>query len=268
VPALGARPPPEVGVSWIMPARDIDEVIELLQRRITAYVRRGSPLAYFAALYRAVTVRVRTGIALGAFDDGARMNRFDTIFGNRYFAALEEHEAGRLAPRAWRVAFAAEVAPGLTILQHALLGVNAHINFDLPFAAVAAAPGAALPSLSRDYVMINTILAGALDDVQGVIGRFSPLLHVLDHVGGRTDEKLAGFSVVAARDEAWHEATRLALESGVELERATRSLDRRTALVADHLILPGGPLGLALQLVAATESRDIGAVTDALMALN
>ena len=132
------------------------------------------------------------------------------------------------------MAFAAETQPGLTILQHALLGVNAHINFDLPFSAVAAAPVAALPSLARDYDVINAILRAVLDEVQAVIGRFSPLLHVLDDVGGRTDEAIAGFSVVAARDEAWHEACRLALESGVELERATRSLDRRTALVGNH----------------------------------
>lgn len=250
-----------------MQARDIDEVIELLEGRIALYVRRGSPLAYFASLYRAVTVRVRTGIAHGAFDDGPRMNRFDTIFGNRYFAALDELEAGRPPPRAWRVAFNAETRPGLTILQHALLGVNAHINFDLPFAAVATAPGLALPSLARDYQVINAILANVLDEVQEVIGRFSPLLHVLDHVGGRTDERIASFSVVVARDEAWHEASRLALESGADIERATRSLDRRAALIGDHLLLPGGPLGIALQLVAATESRDITAVTEGLRAL-
>ncbi|HWO10490.1 MAG TPA: DUF5995 family protein [Polyangiaceae bacterium] len=249
-----------------MQARDIDEVIELLEQRVALYVRQGSPLAYFPALYRAVTVRVRTGIARGAFDDGPRMNRFDTIFGNRYFAALEALEAGR-PPRAWRVAFSAEAQPGLTILQHALLGVNAHINFDLPFAAVATAPGAALPSLERDYAMINAILVGVLDEVQGVIGRFSPLLHVLDHVGGRSDEQLLTFSIVVARDEAWHEANRLALESGADLERATRSLDRRAALLGDRLLLPGGPLGLALQLVAATERHDIGAVTDAFRTL-
>lgn len=250
-----------------MQARDIDHVIELLEGQVRDYVRRRSPLAYFSALYRAVTVRVRAGIANGAFDDGLRMNRFDTIFANRYFAALEEFTAGRLPPRAWRVFFAAEARPGLTILQHALLGVNAHINFDLPFAAVAVAPGSALPSLLHDYQLINAILARVLDEVQGVLGRFSPLLHVLDQVGGRTDEKLANFSVVVARDEAWHEATRLALESGVELERATRSLDRRAALLGDHLLLPGGPLGLALQLVAATESQDVAAVTDGLLAL-
>lgn len=250
-----------------MPARDIDEVILLLDSQIAAYLDRRSPLAYFTALYRTVTVRVRSGIEGGVFEDGERMNRFDTEFGNRYFAALDALADGRDPPKAWRVAFAAESRSGTAILQHALLGVNAHINFDLPFAAVATAPGAALPALWKDYDAINRILASTFEDVQGVIGRFSPLLHVLDHIGGRHDEAVASFSIVAARDEAWHEATRLALESGSGLERATRSLDRRAALVGDRLILPGGPLGLALALIADTESRDVVAVTEAIVAL-
>jgi Family of unknown function (DUF5995) len=250
-----------------MPARNIDEVILFLDRQIAEYVERRSPLAYFGALYRAVTIRVRTGIERGTFEDGPRMDRFDTAFGNRYFAALAALKAGLLPPRAWRVVLDAEARPSTTILQHVLLGVNAHVNFDLPFAAVAAAPGAALLSLRKDYDAINAILTGVFSEVQDVIGRFSPLLHVLDHVGGRSDEAVANFSIVTARDEAWHEASRLALESGSELERATRSLDRRSALIGDHIILPGGPVGLAFQLIADTESHDVASVASALIAL-
>ncbi|HTV17248.1 MAG TPA: DUF5995 family protein [Polyangiaceae bacterium] len=249
-----------------MPARDIDEVVLLLDRQIATYLDRRSPLAYFAALYRAITIRVRRGIELGTFEDGPRMDRFDTAFGNRYFAALDAVADGREPAKSWRVAFGAESRPCTAILQHILLGVNAHINFDLPFAAVAAAPGASLPGLWNDYDAINRIIAETYDEVQTLIGRFSPLLHVLDHVGGNTDEAVVNFSIVAARDEAWHEATRLARESGASIERATRSLDRRAALVGDRLILPGGPIGLALQLIADTESRDVIAVAEALIA--
>jgi hypothetical protein len=86
-------------------------------------------------------------------------------------------------------------------------------------------------------------------------------------IPGAGAQGLEGHSRQTPRDEAWHEASRLALESGAGLERATRSLDRRAALVGDRLILPGGPLGLALQLIADTESRDVVAVTEAIIAL-
>jgi hypothetical protein len=250
-----------------MRAPDIDEVIGLLDGLIAGYRERQSTLAYFACLYRAVTLRVRSGIEQGAFEDGERMNRFDTDFGNRYFAALDAAASGHKPPKAWLAAFAAEARPKTTIVQHLLLGVNAHINFDLPFAAVAAAPGSALPGLRNDYLAINTILARTFAAAQSVIDEFSPLLHVLDQVGGRTDAAIATFSIETAREEAWHEATRLAIESGAQLERAARSLDRRAALLAETIILPGGLLGLAFELIASSESTKVTSITDALLAI-
>jgi hypothetical protein len=250
-----------------MAAQNIEEALVLLEGIIADYRARRSPLAYFPALYRAVTLRVKRGIARGEFEDGARMDRFDTLFANRYFAALDAQRGGVAAavPKAWRVAFGAEARAKTTILQHLLLGVNAHINFDLPFAASAVAPGAALPGLHADYLAINAILAAVYDEVQQVIDGLSPLLHILDHVGGRSDEAIANFSIVTARDEAWHEATRLNVESGDQLARSARSLDRRAALIGDRIILPGAPIGLAFELIARTESADVGTVTDALL---
>jgi hypothetical protein len=250
-----------------MPAQNIDEVIVLLERIIADYRDRQSPLAYFPALYRAVSLRVKRGIARGEFEDGPRMDRFDTMFANRYFAALDALRAGAgvAVPKAWRVAFGAETRAKTTILQHLLLGVNAHINFDLPFAASDVAPGPALPGLHSDYLAINAILAQVYDEVQEVVDGLSPLLHILDHVGGRTDEAVANFSIVTAREEAWHEATRLTVESGEQLARSARSLDRRAALIGDRIILPGAPIGLAFDLIACTESSNVPTVTDALL---
>ena len=45
-------------------------------------IERKDRVGYFAALYRQVTVEVRSAIHSGLFDDGPRMDRFDTLFGN------------------------------------------------------------------------------------------------------------------------------------------------------------------------------------------
>jgi hypothetical protein len=250
-----------------MPAADIDEVVTQLDGIIAHYRQRGSTLAYFPALYRGVTVRVRDGIRNGRFTNGDRMNKLDTRFANRYLAALEQWRATGTAPRAWRAAFSNEVRPLTMILQHLLLGMNAHINFDLPLATVDTALGADLPGLEADFLIINDILAEMLDEVQGVVNVFSPLLDVLDRVGGRTDEELCTFSIVNARDEAWHEAVRLAGESDARRERSILSLDRRVALLGERIILPGGPCGLAIDLIARTERSDVVAITDAMLAV-
>jgi len=248
-------------------ARNIDEVVSALDDIIAEQRARKSVLAYFPALYRAVTVRVRDGILNGQFDDGDRMNRLDTCFANRYFAAYDAWRNQAAPSRAWRIAFDAAAEPDLIILQHLLLGINAHINLDLPVAAVESVAGAPIQSLERDFLTINQILASLLDPVQATVDRFSPLLDVLDRVGGRTDEAVVNFSIKASRDEAWHEAVRLAGEPAEQRARSVFSLDRRVKLLAGLIRSPGGLCGPAVELIARMESRDVPAITDALLAI-
>jgi len=251
-----------------MPATDIDDVLVKLRSVIDRH--RGTPLALFPAVYRATTLRVKAGIQRGTFVDGARMGRFVTTFANRYLAALDASTPGTAdcPARAWQMAFDAAIRPHTMILQHVLLGMNAHINFDLPQAVIDAAGGGSVTDLQADFNAINDILAALLDPVQEVIDRFSPLLHILDDVGGRTDEELVTFSIRTARDEAWHEARRLADEVGEQRQRSILSLDRRVALLASSIIVPDGALGLATSLIARTESTDIVAVAEALLAID
>lgn len=249
-------------------AQNVDEVVVILDQIIAAYRERRSTLAFFPALYRAVTKRVQEGIRAGQFADGARFDRLDTTFANRYFAAIDALETGQEVPRAWQAAFDAEARPGILILQHLLLGMNAHINFDLPIATEGVARNADLSGLEQDFLAINAILADLLDKVQGVIDRFSPLLDILDRVGGRTDEAIVTFSIDTARDEAWHEATRLDGETPEVRERSILSLDRRVALLSERIIAPGGPVGLALELIARTEGSDVSSITDAIVAVD
>jgi len=250
-----------------MNARNIEEVIEELERVLARLRGRQSRLAFFAALYRAVTLRIARGIGQGQFEDGERMDRFDTAFANRYFAALDTLLVGGRPPKSWAIAFDAEQREGTMILQHLLLGINAHINFDLPLAAIAIAPGASLPGLRADFLAINTILADLLDAAQLAVGAVSPLLDILDRLGGRTDEQIVTFSLQNARDEAWHEATRLAMELEMQRARSILSLDRRVALLAERIILPDGLFGAAIALISRTEQFDVDAITERLLSI-
>ena len=247
-----------------MQATDIDDVLVKLSGVIAS--RRNSPLVFFPAVYRATTARVKAGIENGIFVDGPRMERFVTAFANRYLAALDA-QGGSGPARSWQVAFDAGARPHTMILQHVLVGMNAHINYDLPLVVIEVANGDKIANIEEDFNAINDILVDLLDPVQKVIDAFSPLLHILDKVGGRNDEELVTFSIRTARTEAWHEATRLADESPEQRERSRVSLDRRVALLASSIIVPDGALGLASSLIARTESTDIAAVTAAMLAI-
>jgi hypothetical protein len=206
-----------------MAAENIDDVVDGLAGIVREAGRAGDRIGYFAALYRQVTVEVRTAIHGGLFDDGARMDRFDTHFGNRYFEAHDAWRRARSGPRCWREAFGLLGDADTIIVQHLVLGVNAHINLDLAIAAARTSPGAAIRDLQRDFLLINDILGRVVLAVQDSIGALSPLMSLLDHVGARTDERILDFSIRQSREEAWYNAVLLAGQNEDERE-ATSAL--------------------------------------------
>ena len=192
------------------PAGTLDEVIARLDGIIETAQREQSRLGYFAALYRKMTVEVKRGIAAGRFEEGPRMERLDVIFANRYFEAWHQHRAGGQPVKCWRYAFAMAKQRRALILQHLLLGINAHINLDLSVAAAQTCPGNQYPALKRDFDEINNVLSNLLDEVQKEIAAVSPLFGLLDQVCGRSDEAISNFSLNRARTAAWLNGQRLA----------------------------------------------------------
>jgi hypothetical protein len=243
-----------------MRAQNIDEVVDGLAGIVREAARAGDRIGYFAALYRQVTVEVRTAIHSGLFDDGERMDRFDTAFGNRYFDAHDAWRRDRRGPRCWREAFGLLDDAGTVIIQHLLLGVNAHINLDLAVAAARTSPGGAIHELRRDFLLINDILGRVVLAVQHSVGALSPLLSLLDRVGARTDERILDFSIRQSREEAWYNAVLLAGQSQEEREATIDRLDVRAAVLARLVARPSGLVRPALELIRSTESDDIPAV--------
>jgi hypothetical protein len=114
-----------------MEAKNIDQVIQQLDDIIDWSIKSNSRLGYFAALYRKVTLKVKAGISDGLFEDGARMERLDVIFANRYLEAFEQNQKKVSPTRSWQLAFEASNQWWPMVLQHLLLAMNAHINLDL-----------------------------------------------------------------------------------------------------------------------------------------
>jgi len=222
-----------------MHATTIDDVIH----QLTAIVERSrettSRQGYFAALYRRVTIAVKEGIAAGRFQDGPRMERLDVIFANRCLEAYAQYQEGRACSQSWRVAFHQSSRWRPIILQHLLLGMNAHINLDLGIAAAQTVPGSALPGLERDFKEINMVLAEMTDSVKAGLNRVSPLLGWADRVGNRADDAIVNFSMKNARDAAWAFARKLApLDEGAQAA-AIAARDQEVARFARLISNPG-----------------------------
>lgn len=214
-------------------------------------------------MYRQTTRAVRDRVAAGGFDDGERMCGFVDRFAARYLDPLHDWRDGRPVPRCWKVAFGA--GRHEVVLQHLLLGMNAHINLDLAVVAAETCPGEAIHGLRDDFMAVNDILGSLMPTVRICIGRFSPLIDVLDRIGGGEDDEVLNFSVRVARDQAWSQA--LVLASTADPARRAElvdSLDRSVAVLGKVVASPGGLLQRAVDLVAATESDDVVAIIDAL----
>jgi hypothetical protein len=247
-----------------MPAHSIEDVLARIDAIVDRARREESRVGYFAALYRNVTASVQRGIVNGRFEDGTRMARLDVVFANRYLDAVEAFRASRPISRSWRIAFeAADSWPPL-VLQHLMLGMNAHIMLDLGIAAAETAPGSALPALERDFVEINRLLAEMVDDVQRRVAHVSPWMHVLDALGQRTDESLCGYCVGRARELSWGVARRLAPLDGAAREREIAVLDAVTAALALPIRTPPPTVRAALLGVRLRETADVSQVIDAL----
>jgi hypothetical protein len=247
-----------------MQANNIDQVLQLLASIIEDAKANDSRLGFFAALYRQVTLEVQRGIERGFFDDGPRMERFDTVFANRYLAALDAWQSGGTPTRSWKVAFTAMEQPQEIILQDLLVGMNAHINLDLGIAAAQICPGDEIQGLQGDFDKINQVLAALISGVETVIGRFSPLFGLLEKIGGKDAAEVLNFSMDAARQDAWAHAVILAHETPALQALTIEALDGKVSFLGRLIANPAGLAGKAVELIRATESDDVAAITDAL----
>lgn len=212
-----------------------------------------SRLGYFAALYRRVTRAVKDDIAAGMFEDGPRMERLDVIFASRYLDAYTTWQSSGEPTVAWRVAFEAAESWRPIVLQHLLVGMNAHILLDLGIAAARTSPGDALPALRNDFNQINSVLASLVDKVQAELAEIWPALAWIDRVGGRTEETVINFSMEVARDFAWKVATELAPLDEAAQEARIEALDAEVAALGRRIVHPGWLISSAALFVRVTE---------------
>jgi Family of unknown function (DUF5995) len=222
------------------PLTTIDEVLAQLDVIIDTARRRGSADGYFAALYRRVTATVQTRITQGGFADGRRMARFDVTFASRYIRAWHQHERGEKTTAAWAVALSCGTAFWPVVIQHLLLGMNAHINLDLGIVAAEIAPGPAIQDLKNDFDAINQLLGGLVGEVEDRMGTIWPGVRILIKAGGGVDEDIVNFSLSRAREAAWGVATTLAAEPDAGRRVAyIQSVDEFASLLGRGVLHPG-----------------------------
>ena len=114
----------------------IDAVIERMRALLAPLRAADRPRQYFHAVYLRTTIAVAEAIAGGGgFIDPDWAERWDVTFARLYLDALEADMSGG-GPRPGRGSSRSDDGRPCRPLNHVLLGMNAHINFDLARALV------------------------------------------------------------------------------------------------------------------------------------
>src|SRR5215207_1603545 len=245
-----------------MPPQTIEGIIARLERLIDDALRGRRRIGYFAALYERVTSNVRRALVAGdVFRDNPRMERLDVVFADRFLAAWDAFSAGREPTASWRVAFRALDDPGPLVVQHLMLGMNAHINLDLGIAAATAAPTPQeLQSLKPDFMTINDILGRLLGVVELELGQICPRFkraQRLTFFAPHLEERLFGFGMGAARDLAWLFAEQLVAAGEGNWEHHIAKRDAETAVVGQTLYPLRGFAAHVARWIHSSECKDV-----------
>jgi hypothetical protein len=155
---------------------------------------------------------------------------------------LSDYDSARLdrVPKAWRLCFdAARGGDGL-VLQDMLLGVNAHVNNDLPLALTSVSIDPERAARYQDHSAVNRVLASVTERAtERLAALYAPGLRTMDDAAGQVDELLSAFSLEVARESAWEGAVALTGAQGSEARALTsRLISARAAVVARLLRAP------------------------------
>jgi hypothetical protein len=189
----------------------VAEVVARMQQRLDRLPADQQQLAAFLGTYLRTTLAVGTAVDDGGFEDPAWVERWDVAFAELYLTALDANLAGAPAvPRPWRLAFDAPAE--LPALRQVLLGINAHVNYDLPQAMLAVispadfADPVLLGRRQRDHERIDAVLAGrvAAEDDQLSAGQtqLDRLLRPLNRLASKRFLR-------EARQKVWHNVAEL-----------------------------------------------------------
>jgi hypothetical protein len=220
------------------PTDDLAPLVARMDAQVRQLRDRQDDRRIFLAVYATMTAAIRTALADGRFMDASWTTELTTRFAALYFDAEEAWQLGGGCPGAWEAAFAAGGQRRISTIEHALLGINAHIVYDLPFAVAATMDAlgdvvdgrleaAVLVRRRHDYEVVNQVLAETITAAQAVLARESRVTAWLDLAAMRLDEYAAELLLRVSRTQGWHAALALAVaRDDAERDAVRRHLDR------------------------------------------
>ncbi|HEX8053641.1 MAG TPA: DUF5995 family protein [Thermoleophilaceae bacterium] len=214
-------------------SRCIDEQVKRMKRlqREMGCDHRG----VFATTYLELTRQYRDDLKAGMknqLQDLKYLYREVAVFANVYFETFKRFKRGEDVPEAWRIAFETARSGEVNGAQDMLLGINAHVQNDMPF-VIAALGIRARDGSSRkpDHDVVNDVLDRAYERVVAeVSARYDPFVSTTNAPWNPGDD-VAGLEMVRVwRENVWRNAERLVnAASDEERQRISEDIKARAS---------------------------------------
>ena len=232
---------------------DHQSVAERMDRLIQQWEEEADRRAIFLHCYLLMSRNVIAALEAGEFSDHIWVRGLLDRFAAYYFEALEAYSGRRsTTPAVWQVTHDAALEADKHVLQHMLLGINAHINYDLVLAlrdrlqpTWADLSRAERRARYADHRRINEVIGRTVDTVQDrVVEHLSPKMDLVDKAFLRADEWLASRLLTHWREEVWDNGVALIeAPASREREKLRRKVEETTLQRADAILCRGNPFG-------------------------
>jgi hypothetical protein len=210
--------------------------------------------AVFATTYLLLTQQMRKTITRRPhyFKDLRWLIYEDTVFANFYFRVIKANNSKKPIPQAWQIAFDTARKGDANGGQDMLLGINAHVQRDMPFVlatvGIRTKKGA---TRKPDHDVVNQILSDAYEPIVSAISkRYDPFVSTTNSSANPLDD-VAGLELVKGwREGVWRNAERLLdAKTKAERQQVAESIETNAATWASLIAAEGygGPPGYRAQ---------------------
>jgi hypothetical protein len=224
-------------------SRNIEDLIAYMQTLLEPMERGDDPKQHFLGTYLRTTRAVADELTSGIFLDPAWVERWDVFFADLYLNALETWNANGIPAEPWRVAFAADT--DLPVLRHVLLGMNAHINYDLPLSLLGVMDDAefadpeVMAMRNRDHTHIDGVLLRRVGAEDEAITAAHGGKSTYERLKAPLERRATGRFLREARAKVWANTRLMAAArargDAAALERLRAELARLSAAKLDEL---------------------------------
>lgn len=230
---------------------DLPPLLAQMRSIVDQWNQSADQRSIFLTCYSMMTANMLAAVGAREFEDPVWVDYLLNRFAGYYFDALAAYDRDpAVAPRVWQLAHDQCRDANVWTLQKLLLGINAHINYDLVLTLDellvpewAGLSEQARSSRRHDYLLVNDIIGRTIDLVQDeVLAEAMPIMRAIDIMMGPGDEALLSRLLVRWRDRVWAYAVELVESTElVAREDVIRRMEEEAMRRADAIRRVDGP---------------------------